>query len=187
MALLLTGERDQALVALIIEEARHIADERRGWVGRTAIQKLVYFVGRAGVPMGYRFDLYHYGPYCDDLTRDVKYLQADGAIADRAREGRYSDYEPGANLDELLGQHQSYVDLQRAKVREVVSALVPLRPERLELMATLDFLYRWEKGKGDEPAKPVVVARLHEVKPGKFTAADVEGTFDQMVAAGLLA
>ncbi|MCC7494457.1 MAG: hypothetical protein IT204_19020 [Fimbriimonadaceae bacterium] len=187
MALLLTGDRDQALVAMVIGEARLVADQQRGWVGRTAIQKLVYFARRAGVPMGYRFELYHYGPYCDELTRDVKYLLTDGVIADRSGADRYSDYAPGAKLNELLDQHRAHLDANRDIVRGVVQALVPLSPVRLELLATLDYLYRWEKAKGATPDKAAVAQRLQEVKPGRFAAADVDRTYDQMSQAGLLA
>ena len=77
MDLLLTGSRDQALVAMVVEEARQAADVSGGFVGRTALQKVLYFLRCRGVPMGYSFDIYHYGPFCDDVLRDAEWLQAD--------------------------------------------------------------------------------------------------------------
>ena len=73
------------------------------YLGRTAIQKILYFLQISGVPMRYRFDIYHYGPYCDRLSRDVEWLMADGVLKDASSNTRkYSNYRPDAAAEELL-------------------------------------------------------------------------------------
>ena len=67
MSLQLTGTWEQAVLAATARAAAGHAD--KGYLGRTALQKIVYFLQISGVPMRYRFDIYHYGPYCDRITR----------------------------------------------------------------------------------------------------------------------
>jgi uncharacterized protein len=186
--LMLTGTRDQALLSLVVTEARIAADEAGGYVGRTAIQKILYFLNTRGVPMGYSFDIYHYGPYCEDVLRDAEWLQADEVIRDdSSKPQKYSNYGPGPALEQLLSAYAEELEPYRDRVRQVVRALVPLRAEHLELIATLDYLYRWlcASGQGG-PWKERVVARFLEVKKDRFPRAEVEATYERMVSAGLV-
>lgn len=142
MSLLLADSQDHALLAMVIQEASQAASEQGSFVGRTAVQKIVYFLKAIGVPMGYRFDIHHYGPFCDEILRDVEWLIADNVIIDRSNSPeKYSNYTPAAALPELLTKYNNLEPLRR-QVQSVVRTLVPMRPERLELIATLDYLYR---------------------------------------------
>jgi uncharacterized protein len=188
MSLLFTGSRDQALLAMVIQEAHEASARQRGFVGRTAVQKVLYFLKVLHVPMGYRFKIYHYGPYCDEIVTDTEWLLADGVIVDRSDNSRkYSNYGPGEALHELLSQHQDNVEPWRECVRSVVRVLIPMRPEKLELIATLHYLYRQQRASGRHGSwKPSVVARLLEVKQDKFRKEEVAQTYDVMVNAGLV-
>lgn len=60
-------------------------------------------------------------------------------VVDRSPEaGKYSNYAPGESADELVARYAEELERARGAIRTVVGALVPLRPERLELIATLD-------------------------------------------------
>lgn len=188
MDLVLTGSRDQALLALVIDEARNAAGEQGGFVGRTAVQKILYFLKTRGVPMSYGFDIYHYGPFCDEVLRDADWLKADGVIRDTSPSEKYSNYAPGPALEELLDLHRTVLEPYREHVRQTVRALVPLRPEHLELIATLDYLYRWYAASGHAgPWKDHVVSRFLELKGDRFPRAEVERTYDRITEAQLVA
>lgn len=186
--LLLTGTWEHALLAAVVQEARRAADQKGGFVGRTALQKLMYFLKRSGVPMSYRFDIYHYGPFCHEILRDAEWLQADKVIVDRTPEAeKYSNYAPGAALDELISAHEEEINRHRKVIRTVVGALVPMRPERLELIATLDYLYRSYAATGKSgPWKDTVVARFLEIKGSRFSSQDVMAAYGSLRAAGLI-
>jgi hypothetical protein len=188
MSLLLTGSQDQALLAMAIQEAHEEAQKQRGFVGRTAVQKIMYFLKAIGVPMDYRFDIYHYGPYCEEVSRDVEWLMADEVIAELSdNRAKYSNYAPGPAMWELLSGHEESIKPFRADVQAIVRALVPLRPERLELIATLDYLYRMKRASGGGgPWKDAVVSRFHEVKGDKFPTDEVRRTYDAMINARLV-
>lgn len=187
MPLLFSGTWEHALLTVTAQEAAKAG--ATGFLGRTAIQKILYFLQIAGVPMRYTFDIYHYGPYCDRVTRDVELLLADGVLRDASPfPAKYSNYRPGAGADDLLEAHTSALAPHLATIDAVVQGLLPLDPSHLELLATLDYLYRQMKaGGGSGPWKDRVIARFHQVKKDKFPPEQVEAGYDAMVRAGLIA
>ena len=187
MSLFLADGQDHALLAMVIEEASQTASEQGSFVGRTAVQKIMYFLKALGVPMGYRFDIHHYGPFCDEILRDAEWLIADNVIVDHSNNPqKYSNYTPDAALPELLAKYNNLEPL-RKQIQSVVRTLVPMRPERLELLATLDYLYRKHRaGGGDGPWKSSVLKSFLEIKGERFQQADVEHVYDAMVKIGLV-
>lgn len=185
MALLLTGKWEHALLAAAVREAG--GAPAAGYLGRTALQKVLYFLKIRGVPMRYEFDIYHYGPYCDAISRDVEWLMADEVVKDQAPSARYSNYRPGPACAEIIQRYMEQIDQHRPVIQEVIRALLPLEPERLELMATLDFVHRQCKAAdGHPPRKDQVIERFRSYKGGKFSTDDVSKAYDSMCSAGLL-
>ena len=186
MPLELTGTWDQAVLTATVKFASEIAPS--GYVGRTALQKILYFMQRSGIPMRYKFDIYHYGPYCDRIVRDVEMLVADGVLRDASADReRYSNYRPDAAASELLAAHAADLEPHFPLIRAVVQKLLPLQPEHLELLATLDYLFRQLKaGGGSGPWKELVLQRFFEVKKAKFPAEQVTAAYDSMVEANLV-
>src|SRR5580704_17837514 len=106
MALQMTGTWEQALLAATAQTAAQIGGQ--GYLGRTALQKILYFLQISGVPMRYRFDIYHYGPYCDRISRDVEWLLADGVLKDvSSNPDKYSNYHTSDAAGELIQKHKA--------------------------------------------------------------------------------
>src|SRR2546421_738393 len=185
MPLLFTGTWEHAVLATTAQVAAGHAG--RGYLGRTALQKIVYFLQISGVPMRYRFDIYHYGPYCDRVSRDVELLVADGVLKDiSSNTERYSNYRPAEAADELLQSHADALQTHQETINKVVQALLPLEPDHLELLATLDYLYRQKRaGGGSGPWKEIVINRFLEVKKDKFQRTAVSAAYDSMVCVNL--
>ncbi|MBW3540004.1 MAG: hypothetical protein KY476_07035 [Planctomycetes bacterium] len=186
MTLRITGTQDHALLALVARETAEILDRRGGYLGRTAFQKIVYLLQVRGVPMRYRFDIHFYGPYCDEISRDIEWLVADGVLADHSPHERYSNYVAADNADELIAAHPNLAPHTRT-VGEIVTALLPLEPDRLELMATLHFAYRQLKASGrGTPSRDAVRSRLRALKGEKFQEAQIEDAIDRLSTIGIL-
>lgn len=186
MALVLTGSWEQALLAATAQAAA--PEGVNGYLGRTALQKILYFLQISGVPMRYRFEIYHYGPYCDRIYRDVELLLADGVLKDASSNPeKYSNYRPGDAAEELLRPHKDRLDPYRATIADVVKALIPFQPGHLEILATLDYLYRQLRaGGGQGPWKERVISRFLEVKQDKHDQAEVGNAYDSLVRAKLI-
>src|SRR5439155_140402 len=139
------------------------------------------------VPMRYRFEVCHYGPFCASILGDLEWLLADAAIADSSTDpGKYSKYMPGPACNELIAKHAAKLKNYEETLTSTVKALLPLKPDHLELVATLDYAFRDVKATaGKKPFRQNVVARFREFKGAKFTDEDIAKTYDQLEAAGL--
>ncbi len=187
MRLFLTGTWEHALLAMVVKEAARVSENQGGYLGRTAIQKIVYFLQVLNVPMRYRFDLFHYGPFCNTILGDLEWLMADEVITDRSPDPqKYSKYAPGPACDELIAKHAVKLKEYDETVKSTVEALLPLKPDHLELVATLDYAFREMKATlGKKPPKMKVITRFREFKGEKFKEKEIEETFDRLEAAGL--
>ncbi len=187
MSLFLTRTWEHALLAKVVKEAADAAQQQGGYLGRTAIQKIVYFLQVLNVPMRYRFEVFHYGPFCSTILGDLEWLIADDVIADSSPDkGKYSKYTPGPNCDELIEKHAAKLRQYDETVKSTVKVLLPLKPDHLELVATLDYAFREMKATvGKKPPKEKVIARFQEFKGQKFNEKDIGETYDRLEAAGL--
>ena len=179
------GTREHALLAFVIQEAgAHVP-----YMGRTALQKIMYFLKALDVPMRYHFEVYHYGPYCDQIPDDVALLTMDGVVIDKAaNKPGYWNYAPMADgpISELLSDHAEFIAENRQRVRAVVKAFGKLRPEELELLATLHYAFRHVAAGRDSASRAVVINRFREFKGDKFKDSQINRAYDAMVSAGLI-
>ncbi len=187
MSLFLAGTWEHALLAMVAKEAAGVSQEHGGYLGRTAMQKIVYYLQVLDVPMKYRFELYHYGPFCQNILADLEWLMADEVISDSSpKPGKYSRYTPGLACNELIGRHAAKLKGYENIIKNTVEALLPLEPEHLELISTLDYAFREMKATlGKKPPKKKVIARFREFKGEKFKEKEIESTYDRLESAGL--
>jgi hypothetical protein len=122
------------------------------------------------------------------ISRDVEWLLADDVLKDASSTpDKYSNYRPSTGADELIQLHAASLEPHRATIEKVVRTLLPLQPDHLELLSTLDYLFRQLKaGGGNGPWKERVIDRFMQVKKEKFAREAVAAAYDTMVRADLL-
>ncbi len=176
----IVGNMDESLLTMVIAEADRVARLKGKYVGRTAIQKIMYYLQVQGVPMRYKFDIYLYGPYCQDIVEDIESLMADGAITDeRPDTSKYSNYAPASKAHDVISRYASEFEAYTKTISSTVAGIIPLDPGLMELMATLDYILRAEKATGkSHELKKSVVNRFMEVKKDKFQRDMVESMYD---------
>jgi len=185
MSLVLQHRWEHALIAATVEAASNKCPDC--YLGRTAIQKLLYFMNALGVPMEYSFDIHHYGPFCAGVMHDVEWLLTDEVIEDQSQESRYSNYKPGPGWPELSEQYEPKLAKHHEVVTDVCDALSDLSPETLELIATLDFSYRWVHARGGEgPWKQVAIEKFKSIKKDKFENDEIDGWYSALVNAKII-
>jgi len=178
--------QDAALIVLMVQE---YASSCKGYTGRTAIQKMIYFARELGVPIDYRFQIYYYGPYAESLASDVERMVAYGVLEDASNNrGQYSDYRLGPNDQHVFEGHRSVIDKYGTKIAQVASMFKDLKPDALELLSTLHFIDRKLKAEGSSrPKKEQVMTEFRDVKGEKFAQGQIEDAYDAMQRVGLLA
>jgi uncharacterized protein YwgA len=159
----------------------------RGYLGRTAIQKLAYFAKAMGVPIPCSFDIYTYGPYSDTVTFSMESLMADDVVVDRSPKPEYSSYKLGDNATELLQAFNGEIGPHTSAIDRVVKALGGFKPQELEVIATLHFIARRQRQvRRDEPSKPDVIQEFKAIKGDKFGQEEISVWYDALKKAGLI-
>ena len=128
------------------------------------------------MPMSYKFDIHHYGPFCSDIISDMDWLKADEIVQDATNpDARYSNYRPGSNSGALEAKFAVNLGPYQATIDSVANALGGLEASDLELLATLDYCFRWVKaGGGSGPWQDRTIARFKQFKDQKFGDPQIE-------------
>lgn len=178
--------RDHALLLKAIEYGSAAARKANGALGRTALQKVVYFLFSAGVPTRYRFDIHHFGPFCAEILDDVDDLVADEFVSDRSRDPKFSDYEITSGAKPVCAAHGAFLGKYDSAIRKIAS-LAALPASRLELLSTVHFLARWDIDGGcGVPGQRRLARRVKEFKKDKFTSEEIEEAYGQLRRARVL-
>ena len=172
--------------AIIRSHQQHVSD--RHYLGRTAVQKLVYFAKTLGVPIPSSFEIYTYGPYSDSVTFSVDSMLADDVLKDISTiPQKYSNYRLGPNADEILNAYRSAIEPYRHVIDAVVQSLGNFDPEQLELVATLHFLHHKLKHiLRKDPSEQQVLEEFRRVKKNKFGEEEVEAYYNALKTAQLV-
>lgn len=174
------------MTAIVRSYGKHVGEHH--YLGRTAVQKLVYFAKALGVPVPCSFEIYTYGPYSDTVTFSVDSLLADDVLKDISNDPKtYSNYRLGENADDILDAYQHLIDPYRGQIDAVVKSLGGFKPQDLELIATLHFIHhRLKQIHPEEPSRDQVLAEFHRVKKDRFTTEDVNSWYDALRSAKLI-
>ncbi len=159
----------------------------RGYLGRTAMQKLTYFIKALGAPVPCSFGIYTYGPYSDTVTFAVESLLADEVIIDNSQNAaKYSNYRLGPNATELLQAFEDQLRPHEGKIDVAVEVLGAFDYRDLELIATLHFIAKRQALTGVPQSKEAVVAEFKSIKRDKFHDGEIGIWYDALVKAGLI-
>ena len=147
--------------------------------GKIKLQKLLYFLQEGwGVPLGYDFVMYHYGPYCGQVDADLSLLSAAGVVKISVDPDGYGyhvvqgELRPASLADTALGSEE---------VPRVVEAFHGYNGADLELAATVHFVHSLMPG----AQRRAVVEQARSLKP-KFPVSAVEAQYDRLVSLNLL-
>jgi hypothetical protein len=137
--------------------------------GRTALMKCLYFLQTVrGVPLGYHFQLYTYGPFDSDVLNDLSFAERLGAVKGELLHfsgGHRYELGPGASAESMIERTRGFLDHYQADidwVMEVFGSRSALDPENA---STLVFTDRSVAERGDRISFGELVRKVHEVKP----------------------
>lgn len=123
-------------MAVIAEIAR-----RQPGLGRTAMMKYLYLLQTLRrVPLGYRFELYLYGPYTTDVLDDIASAELWGLLQEEVTEYGYRIL-PHGSTDGLPQEAKSFAEKYFKEIEWVVSKFSRFSAAELELIGTLFWVY----------------------------------------------
>lgn len=148
----------QSVIAAIVR--------RRQGLGRTAVMKLAYFLQTLrGVPLGYSFRIYTYGPYDGQVLDDLQAVETIGAVL-----SQYYEYQYGTGY-RIFAAHR-VDELAQAADNEYGQALDEVVREfgdrgavDLEMASTIVFVDRQTATGGQRQTAADLAKAVHEIKP----------------------
>lgn len=121
--------------------------------GKTAIMKLIFILQEVyKVPLGYRFSLYTYGPYCSDVLSDLDYSEAINGVKIYhvvSEPGGYN-IEPSYEADGYIAKAKTFLDNHKGSINDMLKLFGKMTAKDLELRSTIVYIYknylknRWE-------------------------------------------
>ena len=122
---LLNRPQDVGVIIGVITKAT----ERVPQLGKTQFQKLVYFLQESGVPLGFKYVIYHYGPYSFDLSNAMDTLDTLKVINIDTDEAGYGFHIRAGQFSNNFPPSAEYA----GKIDEMLAKLGNLRPAELEV------------------------------------------------------
>lgn len=161
--------RVAAIVALV--------QNARARLGKTQVQKLVYFVQDCGVPLQYKYEIYHYGPYSFELSHDLGSLDSLGVLNVVSDPG-------GFGFDISVGKFAEKFRLEpkyQKKVEKVIDQFGLNSPAQLEVKATIHFVYSVIRKTGLSAGKTrsEVIQKVRALKP-LFAEDFIKGCYSEL-------
>jgi len=174
---------EDAIVAYIVKYWKLLSNQE---LGRTVMQKLCYFLKAKGIPINYAFEIYHYGPYCQELYFRLDELVAEKIIADQSDTPKKSNYVPGEKSNDILNTYNKSLAPYINEINEIIELLANYGPVELELLATVHYIQTsYSKFYKKVLSKDFVVSKVLEIKKEKFSQGEISGAYDSLQKNGL--
>ena len=140
-----------------------------GSLGRTALMKLCFFLQTLqGVPLGYHFTLYSYGPFDSNVLSDLGTAESLGALRSTVAyyPGGYGyNIQKAERGDSIMATGASFLGKHRTALDWVIAEFGSLGSANLELQSTIIFADREAAGNAEILTLPELARRVREVKP----------------------
>ena len=138
-------------------------------VGRTALMKLCYFLQEVkGVPLGYRFTIYSYGPFDSSVLSDLGTAVNLEGITSRVvynPVGYGYQLEPGPNIEALKAEGAGFLASHQASVDWAMAEFGQKSASDLELESTAVFVDREASSRREHLTFDSLADRVRGLKP----------------------
>ena len=169
------------LIAAVVDELQGKCPQ----LGKTVLQKVIYLLQElTGVPCGYRFQLYTYGPFTADLLQDLDQVESLGGVEIHQVVSGTGGFtiSPGEKNAELKEKAAEILETEHAQdaVARIAADFGGSTARDLELSSTIVYVVR-DLEKQDKPVTRGRVGELvSELKP-KFSAQEIESAIENLV------
>ncbi|MDD4951985.1 MAG: hypothetical protein PHV85_05505 [Desulfovibrionaceae bacterium] len=168
--------------ALIAELARRL-DGVSPQFGKTALQKLVYFLQTIyGVDCGYSYEFYSYGPFTSQLLNDLDLVAHFGGVSVEPGNSMMGGYHiKPKDVDSIIERATEFLSEQqnRKALDSLVETYGRMTAKNLELRATIVYIERDMQRKKIGAKRGEICRLVSEIKP-KFSTWEIEQAVDEL-------
>jgi hypothetical protein len=149
-------------------------------IGRTALMKYMYFLQTIrGVPLGYNFSMYSYGPFDSDVLSDLSTAEALNFVSSTqvSFTGGYGyRIQPAAGAEKIKQEANDFLSQHKPDIDWLLSEFGSFNSGDLELASTIIYVDRELNETQGKSEVPHLIDMVHEIKP-HFSRETVEKTF----------
>jgi hypothetical protein len=160
-----------------------------GHIGRTALMKYMYFLQTLrGVPLGYNFSLYSYGPFDSDVLSDLSSAEATNIVTSAPVffSGGYGyQIQPGTNANRMKQECSSFLADHKRDIDWLFSEFGNLNSAELELTSTIVYVDKEFSQDSQNHQALEIADRVTEIKP-HFSKPQVQRSIDLLRQKGVL-
>jgi uncharacterized protein YwgA len=154
----------------------YVAEKAQGAhpLGKTAMQKLIYLIQElTGVPVGYRFRIYNYGPYSSDLAEDVTYVEfLNGIRVDFDAALNSYKIEVSEKAPFLKEKAREFIDRYQSGMDKIIQEFGQRKARELELVSTTVYVSRVLQAT-QTYSQERLMSQVQEIKP-KFRPEEIQ-------------
>ena len=175
----MSSEKIFQRLALLAEFAR------RARLGRTAIMKLCFFLQESkGVPLGYQFSIYSYGPFDSDVLADIATAERLNVLKSSVvyyASGTGYEYALGSDAASLNAMTSDFLNSHMRSIDWVFTHFAKKTAGELELLSTTLFVAKFHNPKDVER----LIDQVEFIKP-HFSRERIQKGFDELVSLNIL-
>lgn len=137
-----------------------------GSTRKVQVQKFIYFLQEVmGIKLGYRYEMYHYGPFCFELNDDLETMDVMGVINIEDNPSGYGfNISTGAYAGEPDAEDADFLRQHERAIEDIVE-WGEMKAEKLEIISTVHFVDSILKRKKNLDDKKTVIEEVERLKP----------------------
>ncbi|MGO9318694.1 MAG: hypothetical protein ACLPXT_04430 [Terracidiphilus sp.] len=159
-------------------------------IGRTALMKYMYFLQTLrGIPLGYNFSMYSYGPFDSDVLSDLSTAEAMNIVSATpvSFSGGYGyQIHAADNAKKIKQEAKSFLSDHKEDINWLFEKFGNLNSAELELTSTIIYVDREFSEMHLYQQKAEIVELVYAIKP-HFSIEKIETSFDSLHRGKLLA
>jgi uncharacterized protein len=168
-----------------------LVERSRTRMGRTALMKLAYFLQTVkGVPLGYNFRVYTYGPFDEDVLNDIGQAESMQAITSTMipfnnASGYGYEFSPGPAADQVRMLVTERIQPYKDEIDWVIEKFGSRIASELELLSTIVYAARDRLDRTLPISFDELSKQVREIKP-RFSPESVNESIQLLADMGLL-
>ena len=151
--------------------------------GRKAYQKLIYLTKALGVPLEGSYRMYYYGPYSDEIAKELDYMLSRDILRDQSNSYCFIS---GGKAKSIVEENQKFINKYKSKLDKIINSFGTLEPMQLEIIATTHFIYNNFKHLYNITDKCTIIDKVKKAKSPKFNEEQIVEAYDFLEKEGLI-
>ena len=179
------ADSDELKRQLPLELAQRL-ENKSPQFGKTVFMKMAYLLQELyGVPLGYRFSLYSYGPYSPEVLGDLEYAKSRQQVNVEYLGDTQGGFKitPADKASSTRNQNES-IRLYDGKLNELVERFGSFNAKDLELRTTSIFLWKRLQPSREEDVN-TLAETVQQLKP-HFNAKTIRFVIDSLLKDGVV-